>query len=65
MIASDDEMGGRTDLYTWGQNENEVSIKCRLPAGIKARHVKLDASSQKLKVAVCGQASAGAAARPR
>mmetsp|Transcript_75840 Transcript_75840/g.126439 ORF Transcript_75840/g.126439 Transcript_75840/m.126439 type:complete len:382 (+) Transcript_75840:52-1197(+) len=52
VIMTDDDMGGKTDRYSWGQNEKEVIIKYRGPKGLKARDVKLNTTSRKVKLQV-------------
>jgi hypothetical protein len=56
VIKTDDDMGGATDRYTWGQNEREVLIKCRVPAGTKSRGVQLTTTSQSIRLLVLGKA---------
>ena len=37
VIKSDDELGGASGKYWWGQNEQEVLIKCRGPKTLKSK----------------------------
>ena len=37
VIKSDDELGGASEKYWWGQNEQEVLIKCRGPKTLKSK----------------------------
>mmetsp|Transcript_22025 Transcript_22025/g.36380 ORF Transcript_22025/g.36380 Transcript_22025/m.36380 type:complete len:331 (-) Transcript_22025:331-1323(-) len=55
VLRDDDSMGGRTSNYEWGQNETEVTVKCKAPKGLKARDVRLRAASKHLKFEVGGK----------
>ena len=56
VVASDDEMGSACgDRYRWGQNEREVTIKKALPAGTRAKSVKLVTKSKHLSLSVDGE----------
>jgi len=64
-ILSEDEMGARAAKYWWGQNNTEVTIKCRVDADVKARHVLLATTSNSVKLHVKGAAVCeGALHRP-
>ena len=55
VIKSDDDMGGMHGRYWWGQNEREVTIKCRVAASTKSRGVQLTSKSQAVKLVVDGE----------
>jgi hypothetical protein len=50
-----DDVRAECDKYYWGQNETEVFVKVRVPAGTKSKAVKFDVSSTKVKLAVLGE----------
>ena len=43
----------------WGQNNTEVTIKCRVPEGTKSRQVQLVTASQSIKLIVMGDVVCG------
>ena len=53
-VLDDSDVGATLDKYSWTQNEDEVFIKVKVPAGTKAKVVKLDVSSKKIKLVVLG-----------
>lgn len=55
VIKDDDELGGSAGRYWWGQNEREVTIKCRGSAGLKSKDVKLSIATRRLKLVVQGE----------
>ena len=54
-MRTDDELGGADDKYTWGQNESEITIKVKVPAGTKGKEVSFHATSVRLKLVVRGE----------
>ena len=55
MVLMDDwAMGSKCEKYEWGQNEQEILIRVRVPAGTKSKAVSFDVSSAKLKLQVLG-----------
>ena len=54
-ILDDDRMGGKADLYWWGQNNTEVTIKCHVSQGVRSKAVQLSAASHTVKLVVDGK----------
>ena len=55
VLLSDDECGGATERYTWGQNEHEVIVRVpRLPEWTRTRNVEVSTASGRLRIAACG-----------
>jgi hypothetical protein len=54
-VLTDEELGGAAEGYTWGQNENEVTLKVKVPKGTKGKDVEFRATSIALRVAVGGR----------
>lgn len=46
---------GTGDGYTWSQNEEEVELRFPVSAGTKAKYVKVNFGTSKLRVVVAGQ----------
>lgn len=55
QLLSEDDMGADCGKYKWGQTEQEVTLKVKVPAGTKSKAVKLDVGTAKLKLAVLGE----------
>lgn len=56
QVLDEMAMGADCGRYAWGQNEDEVLIKVRVPAGTKSKLIKLDGTtSSKLKLTVVGE----------
>ena len=55
QLLSEADMGADCGKYAWGQSETEVSVRVKVPAGTKAKAVKFDVGTAKLKLAVLGE----------
>ena len=54
-MRTDDELGGSADRYTWGQNESEVIVKVKAPQGTRAKDVRFEVTSIRLRLEVRGE----------
>lgn len=54
-LADDEQLGSSCDRYSWGQNENEVTVTFRVAAGTKGKDVCMVAKSKSIKMAVRGE----------
>lgn len=55
VLRDDDAMGGTGNLYWWGQNDNEVTVKVgKLPLGVRTRDIQLKLTPSTLKLVVLG-----------
>jgi len=54
VLKSDDELGGQAKKYWWGQNEREVSIKCRVPKSLRAMDVRMATASRRVQLQIAG-----------
>ncbi|KAL3821716.1 hypothetical protein ACHAXA_008452 [Cyclostephanos tholiformis] len=46
---------GKADGYTWSQNDEEVELRFPISVGTKAKYVKINFGTNKLRVVVAGQ----------
>ena len=53
--GADSLHAGKGDGYTWSQNDEEVELRFPVSEGTKAKYVKVNFGTTKLKVAVSGQ----------
>ena len=46
-LLDDSECGGDCGKYSWGQTDDEVTVRVKVPAGTKSKAVQLDVNSKK------------------
>ena len=63
-MRDDTSAGGRTDRYSWGQSETEVTVRCAAPPGLRAKEVAFVAGTRRLSLRVRGEVVTTAAATP-
>lgn len=56
--APNDQNGGMTDKYNWGQTLQELTVNIPLPDGTTSKMLIVDFTKSKLKVAIKGQQEA-------
>ena len=54
VLLDESAMGGDCGKYSWVQDEDEVVVRVRVPAGTKSKAVKFEVTSTKLKLVVLG-----------